>query len=303
MSYKPRTKPAELRILESLNPRMVLPQKDEQYYLNLKKGYEGELLFDSFTEKLQCDALILNDLLLKENNITFQIDSLIIISGMINFYEVKNYDGDYYYDAQADKFFKIPQYEIINPMHQVARTESLLNKLLHKHGFNLPIKGFVVFINDEFILYQSPLNKPIIHPSQVRNHLSQLDLYEGKLNRKHKQLADKLLSQHINKSPFTQLPSYEYDQLTKGITCCKCHSFSVYMEGRRCICRNCAQVEPVDATIMRSTREFQLLFPNRQVTTSAVHEWCRLVESKKVIQKVLDRNFQKNGVNRWTYYT
>jgi len=58
MFYKPRTKPAELLMLESLHVRMELPLKNQQHYFNLEKGYEGETLFDSFTEKLESDVLI-----------------------------------------------------------------------------------------------------------------------------------------------------------------------------------------------------------------------------------------------------
>lgn len=65
MLYKARTKSKELLIMELLNTRM---------------DYEGEVLFDALTEKLQCECIILNDLLLNINNTNFQIDSLIITS-------------------------------------------------------------------------------------------------------------------------------------------------------------------------------------------------------------------------------
>src|ERR1700748_3760767 len=97
MPYKSRTKSAELLILKSLNIRMNLSEKDKQHYFNLEKGYKGEVLFDSLTEKLHCECFILNDLLLNLNNSTFQIDSLIISPEAIYLFEVKNYEGDYYY--------------------------------------------------------------------------------------------------------------------------------------------------------------------------------------------------------------
>src|SRR5699024_11339399 len=90
MIYKARIKPEELTILEMLDKRMKLSNKDKQHFYNLKKGYEGELLFDSLTEKLQCECLILNDLLLEINLTTFQFDSLIIFLGKIYFYEINN---------------------------------------------------------------------------------------------------------------------------------------------------------------------------------------------------------------------
>jgi len=43
---------------------MDLSDKDKQHYSNLKKGFEGEQQFDSWTGKLETDCLVLNDLLL-----------------------------------------------------------------------------------------------------------------------------------------------------------------------------------------------------------------------------------------------
>src|SRR5579875_3175129 len=89
MLYKPLMKPAELVLLEFLNTRMNLSPADKQNYFNLKKGYEGEAMFAGLTEKLQCECLILNDLLLEFNGSKFQIDSLILLQKLFYLNEVK----------------------------------------------------------------------------------------------------------------------------------------------------------------------------------------------------------------------
>lgn len=142
LPYKTRTKPVELQQLSSLDTRMTLSSKDKQHLINLTKGYEGEVQFDSLTEKLTWDCFILNDLLLKVNNTLFQIDSLLISSRKIHLFEVKNFEEDYNYEA--DKFIKLPQYEITNPLHQLSRSESLLRQLLLKDKINLPIDASLV---------------------------------------------------------------------------------------------------------------------------------------------------------------
>src|SRR5699024_2066785 len=225
MIYKSRTKSKELIMLEILDKRMKLLSEDKQRYFSLKKGYEGEILFDSLTEKLQCDCLILNDLLLEVNHTTFQIDSLIILQGKIYFFEVKNQEGDYYYES--GKFFKKPNLETINPLFQLGRSESLLHQLLLKHGFKLPIDASVVFINPSFILYQAPLDQPIIYPTQVKNYLSQLNAIPSKITNRHRELAERLVALHKTESPYERIPSFDYDLLRKGITCEKCHTFSI----------------------------------------------------------------------------
>lgn len=300
MPYKSRNESAELLILKSLNTRMNLSSKDKQHYFNLKKGYEGEVIFDSLTEKLQCECLILNDLLLKTNNTMFQIDSLIIISKTIYFFEVKNYEGDYYYES--DRIYKKPNSEINNPLQQLSRSESLLRQLLHNLGFNPPIDASVVFIHPEFTLYQTPLNKPFIFPTQVNRYFNKLNTIPSKLNGEHKMLADKLISLHIEDSPFMQLPAYDDDQLRKGITCLECNSFSISVEGQNCVCKECGHKEIVSTAVMRSVKEFKLLFPNRKITTNVIHDWCKVVKSKKRIRIILGKNFTIIGVHRGSFY-
>ncbi|GAA0437282.1 hypothetical protein GCM10008983_12600 [Lentibacillus halophilus] len=300
MPYKLRTKPAELQLLSSLNTRMILPSKDKQHFINLSRGYEGEVLFDSLTENLTCDCFILNDLLLKVNNTLFQIDSLLISSRKIHLFEVKNLEGDYNYEA--DKFFKLPQYEIINPLHQLGRSESLLRQLLLKDKINLPIDASVVFINPEFTLYQAPIDKPMILPTQIKNYLNQLNSAPSKLNEQHKRLADKLISLHIEDPPYKQRPPYTYQDLQNGITCLACKSLSTAVEGRKLVCKECEHEEIVAAAVMRAVEEFKLLFPDRKITTNTIYDWCQVVPFKKRVRRILDQNYTRIGENRWTYY-
>ena len=302
MLIKSRRKNAELLILKSLNLRMNLSEKDKQHFFNLRKGYEGEVLFDSLIEKLSSECFILNDLLLKFNNTVFQIDSLIIFSESIYLFEVKNYEGDYYYEA--DRLYKRPNFEVTNPLNQLGRSETLFRQLLLNLGYNIPIDPSVVFINPQFTLYQAPLNKPFIFPTQIDSYLKKLGI-TAKLTVRHKALADKLMSLHMEESPYKLLPAYDYDQLLKGITCAKCNSFSISIKRKKwwkCVCGECEHVELVATAVMRSVKEFKLLFPNEKITTNVIYEWCKVVESKKVIRGILAGTLKKVGVNQWSYY-
>ena len=88
------------------------------------------------------------------------------MSDTIYVFEVKNFEGDYYYEPATDKIFpKYKDVDIVNPLFQLMRSETLLSQLLLRSGFKLPIKSFVIFINPEFTLYQSPLDKPIYFPN------------------------------------------------------------------------------------------------------------------------------------------
>ncbi|WP_346015032.1 nuclease-related domain-containing protein [Metabacillus halosaccharovorans] len=244
---------------------------------------------------------MLNDLLLNFNNTLFQIDSLPIFPENIYIYEIKNYQGNFYYDS--DRLYKQPKSEINNPLTQLNRTESLLRQLLQSLGFNLSVEASVVFIHPEFTLYQAPLNKPFIYPSQLNHYFKKLNkLNSLKLDQKHMKLADKLLSLHINDSPFTLLPGYEYNQLRKGITCISCNSFSLSISGRTCKCKECGQEETVATAIIRCVDEFRVLFPNKKITTNGIQDWCKVINSKKRIYRVLKGNLQIRGNRQWSFY-
>lgn len=312
MAYKQRTEPEELIILRVLNIRMVLPDEARRHYFSLKKGFEGESIFDELTEKLTCECYILNDLLFKVNGTTFQIDTLIITSGIIYVFELKNYEGDYYYDCKCnsdsesdspppERLYKLPKAEYNNPLYQLNRSESLLRQLLRGLGVKYPIEAKVVFINPKFTLYLAPLDRPFILPAQITTYLEKLDTTPSKLNGSHKKLADKLLSLHIKKSPYTQLPPYTYEQQRKGMTCEVCQSFKISVHGRKCVCGDCGHEEEVESAVLRTVREIKLLFPDWKITTSGVMEWCMVIDRKR-ISRILRKHYKIVGERRWIYY-
>ena len=301
MFIKTRNESKELIIYRSLNARMDLSDPDKQQHYNLERGYEGEIMFDALLEKyLDCDCLILNGLLFKLNTNFFQIDSLLIFPNTIYIYEIKNFIGDYYFDGE--KFYKKPKTDINNPLHQSNRCELYLRKLLLNLGFTLSIDASVVFINPECTIYQAPLNKPIIYPTQVVRYLKKLNNTPSKLSDKHRLLAERLVAQHIEDYPNGELPSYSFNGLRKGMMCKKCYSLSTSVDGLFCVCDVCGYRERVSTAVVRSVQEFKMLFPNERITTKVIYEWCRIVDSKKRISRILKANFDLVGVRQWSYY-
>ncbi|MBP2242781.1 hypothetical protein J2Z40_003361 [Cytobacillus eiseniae] len=302
MFLKERKEPVELLILRSLNNRMNLTANEQQQYSNIKKGYEGEVHFDSVITRLSSNILILNDLLLESNHSIFQIDSLLITQDLIIPCEIKNHEGNYYY--QNENFYACTtNREITNPLHQLNRIETLLTHFLHKHGFKLPIKGYLHFIHPEFFLYQAPKNEKVIFYPQLNHFLKNIDRQLANLTKRHDQLANLLLDAHIKKSPIsTRLPSYQYDNLKKGIHCNVCHSFQMTILNRKIICEQCGNLENTHAAVLRSVEELKLLFPNMKITVATIFDWCQFIVAKKVISKVLNKNYKISGFGQWAYY-
>lgn len=286
--------------MRSLNVRMNLAAKDENYYLNLEKGYEGERKFDEWIKSFSDDYLVLNDLLLEYNNTLFQIDSLMISSNKISLFEVKNYEGDFF--IEADRWYSISKTEIKNPLLQLQRNESLFRRLLQELGFAFPIEAYLIFVNPEFQLYQTPLNLPIIFPSQLNRLMDKIKKKPSRLKDVHSKLAKQLLSLHLKEPPYNRLPEYHFDQLEKGIACPLCHRFYHHLTKTTLLCTSCGGSEEYPVAVLRNVEEFKLLYPNGKITINHIYKWCSLIKDKRTIRKVLSNHFKLIRQGKSSHY-
>ncbi len=301
MLLKVRSESDELMAMRYLNMRMELTEKEKFHYLNLEKGYEGEVKFDRLAESLQQEVYIINDLLLEVNNSYFQIDTLIISQGVIHLLDIKNFQGDCY--LESDKLYAVTTHrEYKNPVDQLKRSATLYRQLLQNLKQNYLVEAYVIFINPEFTLYQAPLNQPIILPTQVNRFLKDLNNTPSKLNDGHKKLAQKLISLHQTNNPFTALPKYNYDQLQEGIYCKNCKSFLISIKNYDLVCGKCGCHEKVELAILRNIEEFKLLFPDRKITTQDIYNWCKLDLNRRTFCRVLKKNYSAYGNTSDTYY-
>lgn len=284
-----------------LDRRIQLDEKEKFRYLNLEKGYEGELKFDQLTEKIQENRLILNDLLLEVNSSYFQIDSLIISQGIIHLIDIKNYEGDYY--LESDKLYSVKtKSEYKNPLDQLKRCETLMYQLLRNLKYTSLIKSSVIFINPEFTLYQAPLDQPIVFPSQINRFIHTINKTPSNLTSMDKNLAHKLISLHYPKNKFYTLPSYEYEDLQKGVYCNICNSLLVLIKNQDFVCGICDAHEKLSSAILRNVKEFQLLFPEQKITTNKIHHWCNMSINKKTVRRVLKKHMTAVGKTKDMYY-
>ncbi|KKK39784.1 nuclease [Mesobacillus campisalis] len=301
MILKERKESDELLTMRYLNTRMQLTEKDKSRYFKLEKGYEGEVKFDTLAENILEERYILNDMLLEVNNSYFQIDSTIVSQGVIYLLDIKNFEGDYFLDS--DKFYSVASgREYKNPLDQLKRSTTLFRHLLQIHRLHYLVESFVIFINQEFTLYQAPMNQPLILPTQVNRFLKEFDKTPSKLDDGHKKLSQKLMTLHQPKNPFSATPAYEYSQVKKGCYCKTCKSFKVYIVNYHLVCENCGGQEKIEHAILRHMEEFKLLFPDRNITTHSIYEWCQTGLNEKTIRRIMKKNFTAFGNTRDTYY-
>ncbi len=219
---------------------------------------------------------------------------------MIKVYEIKNFEAEYIY--KNDNFYKYPDYKITNPFHQLDRAETLLQQFVNRNSINIPIQASVVFVNPEFTLYNAPLDKRFILPTQINSLLRKLNSKHSDITNRTRAIVDKLLSSHQEEYPYSNLPSYSYNQLKKGISCQNCKSFSIRVSGYYCYCINCGRNEKIADAVLRTTEEFILLFPNEKITTSIVNDWCASLLTQQRIQRILMTRYNFISNKRWSYF-
>jgi hypothetical protein len=300
MIIKERYEPGELRIMEQLEPRMIFTEKEKQRHYSLKKGYEGEVQYDIWMKSLEIEHLTLNDLLLESNGTTFQLDSSVLLQDKILVFEIKNNEGDYFYDGERLKM--INGDEIKDPLLQLSRSTSLLRQLLASIDLHLEIESYVLFINPEFTLYHAPKNAPIILPSQLNRFMKKTNKRQSKVNTLHRKIAAKLLEMHIVDNPYKRVPKYEYEQLKKGVVCGVCHRVMDQIVKRDLVCSHCGSHEKIDNAVLRTVGEIKLLFPERKVTTALIHEWCNGVVPLKTVRRILNTYLESSGERHTRYF-
>lgn len=301
-SLKQPLLPTELIILRSLSKRMNLPTSYKTKINRSLKGYQGEKKFFNLLKKqLPSNATIVNNLRLIHDGNEFQIDSLLISEDCIYLFEIKNYEGDFIVNNDQWFIFK-DQNEIRNPLPQIERNEFFFRKFIKQLGYNFPTKSYLIFINNKFTLYNTPLNNSIIYSTQVNRFINSLKANSFKLKNNHQKLLSQLSSRHLTTSNHFQLPKYEFDNLKKGILCSHCHEFLSCFNRYNLKCKKCQNKIKIENAILQSVTEYNHLFPNENITTNTIYKWCNIIKSKKTIRRILSKNFKKVGYGRHAYY-
>ncbi|MBM7679822.1 nuclease-related domain-containing protein [Gracilibacillus alcaliphilus] len=297
---KKLTKSHELRIYEALEGRYPFSSDEKLSLANLQQGYHGERQLEQLLHAELVDShLVISDLRLQVGTTTFQIDSLICTKDKLYLLEVKHYAGDY--KCEEMRWYKLPNKEITNPVLQLQRSESLLRRWLHDNRLNLQLESYLVFTNCAFFLYQAPLTKQIVLPTQLRRFI-QLMNQQSATDIKQRHQMQLLLNHDLGAYPHPSVPSYAYDQLKKGVRCVSCRSLSMDSTGQTLKCLKCMEQENIQDGVMRNIAELQLLLPQQKLTSQLVYDWCDRIYSIKSIKRLLDKHFTAVGQHSWVHY-
>ncbi|WP_163536391.1 nuclease-related domain-containing protein [Gracilibacillus sp. YIM 98692] len=299
MVAKQRKKPDELIAYELLSKRKQLNEEEKNRYRSLARGFEGEVMFDTYLDKLAGEHIILKDLLIHHSKYC-QMDTILLKNGKVFLFEIKNFNGEFYW--HDDKLFMVNQVEIDNPIAQRDRAHSILRRLFQSLEIRLPLISYLIFVNPECTIFQAPQDKHIILPTQINPFIRQFP-NTANLTSQEKQASEKINVSHIEHPPFKQFPEYQYDELEKGIPCYKCGGMSTHPKKQGIECRMCCgHVEKGKEAILRISDEYHFLFPKRKITSSSFFKWSGRMVSKRRIFRILQQYYEKKGEHRWNYF-
>ena len=295
--------PSSLLLYELLRHRIELSPKEKNRYERLVKGYIGERTFGRILhEKQLTNVLPLFGLLFEVGDTECQIDSILLTNDMIFLIEIKNNSGDFY--VQNDKIYSLrTKNEIRDPFAQLERATFLCKSLLKSIEVEMEVRSYVVFPNDEFMLYEAPLHLPMVMPTQVKRFLRKINANAGRLDGRHEKLAQQLVSLHKEKSFYERVPSYELGALRRGIFCWKCGSEFVRANRFSFCCENCRAQFHMNDVLLHAIAEFHFLFPEEKITVKNMLDWCGESFSKNFIRGILNDHLMTKPNGRHTHYS
>lgn len=295
-------KTKELYLMQLLRTRMSFTPEEHQRLNTLQRGFTGERKFYKLLLANNLTRSFLFDLFFTINRTSFQLDNIYVTNNAITIFEVKYYAGDFY--IENDKWYILrTNQEIRNPLDQLRRSELLLRQLLQQSYPHVAIHSKLIFIHDEFTLYNAPVDLPAILPTQLPRYVQQLRRNQPAPSAQVGNISKFFISLHRTDASFSTLPTYTYNNLRKGMTCeNECGGFLVSFAREQCICQKCHNVISKEKAIYNAIVQFHALFPEKKITTSAIWKWCKDIQSKHVIRRVLKKYliYQPNG--KYSHY-
>lgn len=286
--------------LRALKWRLPLDDDSKYYLERLERGFEGENEFSEILASYNSCTSI-HDFTFEIDGSTRQIDTVSLSNNECILFEVKNYIGDFIY--KDDEFYVYHNMQKIpSPVRQVDEASSKFRELLQRIGVRKSVRHYVVFINEEFHLYNAPDHLSIITRAQLRRVLDNLARNRDAVNDTTLQLKEKLLAHNIKDTRPAQI-IYHYDDLKKNVFCFN-DGTPLHLSGRNSFtCEICDFKTSVKEVVLETARDFSVLFPTEKITVPALIDFSGGVLTKHNLQKALNEECVRHNKGRGTYYT
>ncbi|MCD2138726.1 nuclease-related domain-containing protein [Salinicoccus halitifaciens] len=284
MFLNKRNKSNELNYLEVLSIRAELTDQERKTLERLRKGYAGEQLYDRILDEVGHEQVnIFRDIWIKADKSLTQIDSLIISDETVIINEIKNYSGQYKYDNNN---WYIGKAQISDdPLIQSRRAASKLIKIFRENNMSIHVENKVIFPNPYFIL---DTNDEQCRASIVKR--DRLKYYFRTFNQlpswsRHEKIIELLKSYTVAEPAHPQ--QADDNRLTFGRYCPSCTSFNLQSHRSFTICRDCHHKSDNKAHVLAAVRDFQILFNEQNVTTTAIQKMLNHEISNTTVKRYL----------------
>lgn len=291
MKHRRPAIPNELQTIYYLSGRQNLSQNLRQKFRQLQRGFLGELAFHQLLKKQKFSSpTSLFSLTLQVGENLFQIDHLVIVGDKIYIHEIKHFKGDFHF--KNNLFFSLPNNrEIVSPLVQLERTESLLRQLLNRLGLSYEVSSKVIFTHPECAIFTDNPKLPIILLPQVKRYIENTLMTNHSPQKHNIDLANRLIQLHETETIFSRTIEANYHELKKGINCPQCMGKMKRSSRRTVTCTNCSYSMNNEQAIVFNLQQLQHLFPQKKLTTSLGVDWFGGEYSYYLVKKVLDQHF------------
>ena len=252
MIYKRREVPkiligqqALLNRLSSNHPNYLKLQRD---CYNSQAGFGGERNFDYQMREFKPDYAyaILNDIYLQQDQVYFQIDSLLITPSFIVVFEVKNMAGKLLITQNPTQFIKEElngdRLVLKSPIEELERKKYFLTRWLKDNGIELPLLDFVVLAYQNELIIENLATDKVLFSYEVPNRLRRLEIRKELLSScEIRQLAYQLNKHHQDFNPYPLNKKYDIllHEVKPGIICPSCQYSQMSWLSKTWRCLHC----------------------------------------------------------------
>lgn len=300
MFLNQRNMPFEMYHYNAISKRRKLTN-DEMYQVeNLKKGFNGECLYDDIFDFVGHDNLyILRDLYLNINNSLTQYDSIIVMNNRVVINEIKNLTGDYYY--KNNSWYKNNRQMESDPFIQLSRAKSKLISLNKSSALDFHIDSNIIFTSDDFNFssdndYMS--NQAVIR-TNLKNYFRSFK-YENAGNDA-KRIVELIKSTITERRNFPE--EDDISMLKLGLYCGRCSDFNLMKGKFQFTCRECGSIESYETHLLRAMYDYKYMFPGRLMTRASILYLTDFRINKSTVYYAMKKHCHAVRKGNYTYYS
>lgn len=295
-----REKPFALFYYISISARRELTKNEKFQMDNLRKGFEGECLYDEIFNTIGHENLyVLRDLYLNINQSVTQYDSIIVMNNRVVVNEVKNLSGDYRYEDNS--WYKNKKQMENDPFIQLSRAKSRLINLRQKNFLDFEVNGNIIFPNDDFRFVSDNENvqSQAVMRSEMKNYFRTFKQEETGNNAK--KIVQLIKSTIVENNNLPEL--VDITQLKRGLYCRSCISYNLLKGKFQFKCSECGSIESYETHLLRAMFDYKYLFPNQCMTRQSLLHLINYQINKNTVFYALKKHCHifKKGNN--TSYT